>query len=104
MDIRSLLIERIVAQRMKWRRKRMQDMLALMGLPAGSRIADFGGHEGIWYLTDHDFHVTLINLPGFNPPPRDPLRFRSIEGDACDLSRMFEDHSFDAVFSNSTIE
>jgi hypothetical protein len=98
------MLDLAVPYRKDWRRKRMQDMIDRMRLPNRSRIIDLGGSEGIWSLIDHDFHVTLVNLPGFNPPVSDPTHFSRIEGDACDLSDRFADGSFDAVFSNSTIE
>jgi Methyltransferase domain len=82
----------------------MQAMLDLMHLPPQSRIIDLGGTEENWRLIDHDFHVTLVNLPGSHPPVSDPLHYSSIDGDACDLGALFEDNSFDAVFSNSVIE
>jgi hypothetical protein len=88
----------------RWRAERMRDMLARLCLPAGARVIDLGGSEFNWRLVEHDFHVTLVNLPGFNPSLTDPARFTSIEGDACDLRGVVPDGSFDLVFSNSTIE
>jgi hypothetical protein len=82
----------------------MRAMLELLRLPAQSRIVDLGGREDSWQLIDHGFHVTLVNLPGSNPPVSDPVRVSSIEADACDLGELFADGSFDAVFSNSVIE
>src|SRR4051794_15570730 len=104
MDIGTTFMKVLGPSRKDWRRKRMQVMLDRMQLPARSRVADFGGNEGIWWLIDHDYHVTLINLPGFNPPVTDSLHYTSVEADACNLRGIFEDNSFDAVFSNSTIE
>jgi hypothetical protein len=91
-------------RRTEWRRKRMKDMLDKMNLPARARVIDLGGTEENWRLIDHDFHLTLVNIPGFNPPSSDPLRISSLEGDACDLKNLFDDNSFDFVFSNSVIE
>ena len=82
----------------------MQAMLDLMRLPAQARIIDLGGTDENWRLIDHDFHVTLVNLPGYHLPISDPVHYVSINGDACDLGAQFEDNAFDAVFSNSTIE
>jgi hypothetical protein len=79
-------------------------MLVRLQIPPRARIVDLGGSEFNWKLIDHDYHVTLVNLPGFNPPPSDPDRFTRIEADACNLKDVFEDMSFDAAFSNSTIE
>jgi Methyltransferase domain len=88
----------------KWRRTRMRDMLERLRVPPHARVIDLGGSEFNWKLIDHDCHVTLVNLPGFNPPSSDPGRFTRIEADACHLTNIFEDMSFDVAFSNSTIE
>lgn len=87
-----------------YRGERMRDMVRLLKLPEGARILDLGGSEFNWKLIDHPYHVTMVNLPGFNPPSTDPAVYDSIEGDATDLSGTFGDNSFDAVFSNSVIE
>jgi hypothetical protein len=92
------------SRQFRWRQARMQVMLDRLRLPARARIIDMGGMECTWQMIDHDFHVTLVNLPGYSPPVTDPLRYVNVEGDACDLTALFEDGSFDAVFSNSTIE
>jgi hypothetical protein len=88
----------------EWRRKRMKAMLDCLRLPPKARIVDLGGSESIWKLIDHDYHVTMVNLPGWNPPVSDPERFSAIDADACNLGDMFGDMAFDAVYSNSTIE
>jgi Methyltransferase domain len=87
-----------------WRTERMRAMIDLLRLPSGARVVDLGGSEFNWRLIEHDFHITLVNLPGFNPSITDPARFSSVEGDACDLRDVFADGGFDLVFSNSTIE
>ncbi len=86
-----------------YRGERMRDMVRLINLPERARILDMGGSEDNWKLIDHHYHITMVNLPGFNQPPTDSDVYESIEGDACDLS-AFGDNAFDAVFSNSTIE
>src|SRR5262249_10656580 len=63
-----------------------------------------GGSEMVWHLIEHDYQVTLVNLPGLNPPVSDPSRFHSVQADACQLGGIFDNGSFDAAFSNSTIE
>jgi hypothetical protein len=88
----------------RWRSSRMRAFLRLMNIPSGARIVDLGGSEMVWKLIEHDFHVTLVNLPGFNPEITDPSRYTRIEHDACDVRGILEDNSFDVVFSNSTIE
>ncbi len=88
----------------KWRRERMQETFERLRLPPHVRIADLGGSECVWKLLDHDYHVTLVNLPGSNRTTSDPDRFTIVDGDACSLRDLFGDMSFDAVHSNSTIE
>ena len=88
----------------RWRSDRMRSMLALLHLPKGARVLDLGGTEYMWHLMDHDFHDTLLNLPGTNLEVSDSERFASIEGDACDLSDLRSEAPFDLVFSNSVIE
>ncbi len=88
----------------RFRGERMRDMVRLLKLPEGARILDLGGSEYNWKLIDHPYHITMVNLPGFNAPVSDPAVFDSIEGDATDLSGTFADNAFDAVFSNSVIE
>ncbi len=82
----------------------MQAMLDLMKLPPRSRVIDLGGTEENWRLIDHGFHVTLVNLPDWQDPVSDPDHYRRVDGDACNLGAQFADNSFEAVFSNSTIE
>lgn len=89
----------------RFRGERMRDMVRLLQLPPGARIIDLGGSEYNWRLIDHDYHITMVNLPGFNPPvSANPEIYESIEADATDLMDRFGDNSFDAVFSNSVIE
>ena len=91
-------------RRTAWRRRRMYELLDRMKLPPRSRLIDLGGTEDNWRLIDHDFHITLVNLPGFNRPASDTAHFSNVEADACQLGALFADGSFDAVFSNSVIE
>jgi len=88
----------------RWRSQRMQQMLQRLGLPAKARVIDLGGTEYLWSLFDHDFHVTLVNLPGARVTASDPARFALLEGDACDLGAQVADGGFDLAFSNSVIE
>ncbi|HBB31968.1 MAG TPA: class I SAM-dependent methyltransferase [Cyanobacteria bacterium UBA8803] len=89
-----------------WRSKRMLSFLKLVKPPSHARIVDLGGSPYIWKLIEHNFDITLVNLPenssfvSFDIPPK----FRFIKGDVTDISNLFEDKSFDVVFSNSTIE
>jgi hypothetical protein len=67
-------------------------------------ILDIGGTEPYWErmnLTESDkFTVTLLNLKANRVKYKN---FKSIKGDASDLSE-FPDKHFDIVFSNSVIE
>jgi hypothetical protein len=82
----------------------MQQMVSLVGLPDGARVLDLGGTPAMWESTGERFRITLVNLPGSCPPVDKYPNMSNIEHDACDLSGVFSDNSFDFVFSNSTIE
>ena len=87
------------------RRQRMLDMIRLLDLPEKCRVIDLGGMGYVWELFENDFDVTLVNLPGGNPTAAsDSKRFTCVEADGCDLSKEYEDNSFDLAFSNSVIE
>jgi hypothetical protein len=86
------------------RQRRMLEMISLVKLPAGARILDLGGTEYLWNLVDHDYQITLLNLPRALRPKIESDRFDYVEADACDLQEHFATGSFDLVFSNSTIE
>jgi len=88
----------------RWRRARMFAMLQYVNPPPKARVIDLGGDDYIWGLFDHDFHITLVNLPGTKISTGDPERFTYVQADACSLSDAFEDNAFDLVFSNSVIE
>jgi Methyltransferase domain len=87
-----------------WRSQRMASFLDLVKPPKQARIVDLGGTSHMWQLFDHDFHITLVNLPGSFSPTDQLKGFTFVEGDATDLSRIFKYTSFDVVFSNSVIE
>lgn len=58
----------------------------------------------MWSLVDHDFQVTLVNLPGsFRKEASNP-RISFVEADATNLRGVFKAKSFDVVYSNSVIE
>jgi len=88
----------------RWRRSRMEAFERLMAPPPGCRIVDLGGTESLWALLDHNFQITLVNLPGAEKPTGRLPNMEFIEGDACDLKRVFSDNAFDVAFSNSVIE
>ena len=99
-----LLMRVLRKARERWRRDRQRVLLRAVQLPPGAKIVDLGGTEDLWRLIDHDFHVTLVNLPGFNPPVSDTDRFTVVQADCCELGPIFQDSSFDLSFSNATIE
>ena len=82
----------------------MKQFLALVKPPAGAKIIDLGGHLPMWQWFDHDFDVTLVNLPGSYKSTGKFGQYTFMEGDATNLSENFADKSFDIVFSNSVIE
>lgn len=67
-------------------------------------ILDIGGTEIYWermnFTNNPNTHITLLNL---EEVPVKNKNFKSVKGDACDLS-MFKDRQFDIVYSNSVIE
>jgi hypothetical protein len=88
-----------------WRLKRMTSFLTLVNPPKHARIIDLGGSDYFWNLIEHDFEVTILNLPGSQSIDfSNKSRYSYVEGDATDLSGLFADKSFDVVFSNSVIE
>lgn len=87
----------------RWRMRRLDAFRDLVRPPAGARIIDLGGTPYMWELFDHDFHVTLVNLPG-TVKGDIPPRYEWVEADACELDDVFPDGAFDVVFSNSVIE
>jgi len=88
------------------RKARMEQFAAVMRPERGARILDLGGTAALWGMLDVECDVTLVNLPGTGDRNWQPSRWsvRCVEADACDLSGVFEDRSFDIVFSNSVIE
>lgn len=87
-----------------WRQQRMSNFLSWVKPPQSGRILDLGGTPYVWELLVHNFNVTLVNLPGTFTPTDSLDRLTFVEGDATDMSDLFEDKSFDVVFSNSVIE
>lgn len=91
------------------RQRRMQEFLRRLQPKRGARILDLGGSPEIWTLTPERFEITLVNLPGgmdrlAGAQPEARGDHRIVWADACDLRGIFEDNSFDIVFSNSVIE
>jgi len=88
----------------KWRESRFKHFCKLIGVPARAKVIDLGGTEYNWNLVENDYHVTIVNLPGTNKHAKDTKKYKFIFADATNLSDLFEDKSFDVVFSNSVIE
>jgi hypothetical protein len=88
----------------KWRSQRMRDFVESVRPPPGARILDLGGTDYNWKLVRHDYHVTIVNLPNGGTRHQNTDHYRFVEGDATNLREMFDDQSFDVVFSNSVIE
>lgn len=89
-----------------FRRKRLKLFLELADkYKKPVRVLDVGGTENYWkqmgLLGNTDFELTITNIE--DPPVTDSVKFRYVKADASNL-RMFEDKSFDIVFSNSMIE
>jgi hypothetical protein len=85
----------------------MREMVRRVGVPPRARVVDLGGTPQVWESFEHDFDVTLVNLPPRSrapTPPEPGTKMRIVHADACDLARVFEDQRFDLAFSNSVIE
>lgn len=71
-------------------------------------IVDVGGTDIYWnivpghYLDDRNVTVTVVNLPGENPP-EDYGRYKFIDADACNLD-IFPKNKFHIAHSNSVVE
>ncbi len=70
-------------------------------------ILDIGGTLAFWTVLDFKYldqvHITLLNLEEVPIEERWQKVFKSVAGDAADLSG-YTDNSFDLAFSNSVIE
>jgi SAM-dependent methyltransferase len=93
------------------RRRRMERLIRMLNIKAGTRVLDLGGSPVIWENVPIPLDVTVLNLPGGIPSfelqsfdARTSIHtFHFFEGDACNATQ-FADHSFDLAFSNSVIE
>lgn len=87
------------------REKRMALFIETMGIKGGEKVIDLGGTPSFWADCPYSLEITIVNLPGFNPPePGDTHhKITLIEGDACDIN-FAGDNSFDIAHSNSVIE
>ena len=90
----------------RFRARRFEFFRGLLDtVPRPVRILDVGGTEAFWHptglLDDPDLEITICNLSPGDDSVEGRVRF--LECDACDLA-VFDDDSFEVVFSNSVIE
>ncbi|RBI85672.1 class I SAM-dependent methyltransferase [Rhodosalinus halophilus] len=87
------------------RQRRMAEFIRLMRLKGGERIIDLGGDPRFWDDCPTPLDITVVNLPGINPPEAPPSHhaITLVDGDACAVD-FAADMSFDIAFSNSVIE
>jgi hypothetical protein len=86
--------------RNRFRRARLADFVARLGIGSKDRILDLGGSPTTWEGSGLEGQVTLLNLEPVGELPGG-MKYR--QGDACDLS-FLGDQAFEVVFSNSVIE
>lgn len=86
------------------RSRRMRQFLDIVKPSPGMRVIDLGGVPVFWEKCPIPLNLTILNLPGLNPPapPTSHHSITLVLGDAC--ATPFEDESFDLAFSNSVIE
>ncbi|MFP4044921.1 MAG: class I SAM-dependent methyltransferase [Rhodosalinus sp.] len=107
--MRLFLLQRLIALRgpvsAAARKRRMAEFTGRMRPQGGERIIDLGGTPGFWDGCAIPLDITVINLPGINPPEAPPSHHRIalVDGDACAVD-FAADMSFDIAFSNSVIE
>ena len=96
----------------RFRAKRIQPLMNMIDVVFNKYgfvdIVDVGGTDTYWnivpghYLDDHNVTVTIVNLPGVNPP-EDYGRYKFIDADACNLD-IFPKNKFHIAHSNSVVE
>ncbi len=109
MDFRYAIFHAVMRAKARFSKKRrvgrMQRFIEKMGIQGGERIIDLGGSVTFWDDCPLALDITIVNLPGSQPPvsahPRHALVY--VEGDACNMPFVADD-SFDIAFSNSVIE
>lgn len=84
----------------RFRRRRMQRLLALFAIQPEWRVLDVGGTISIWELCTVRPRLVLLNTPRGVEAPMPGVSL--VQGDGRSLP--FPDRSFDLVFSNSVIE
>lgn len=75
-----------------------------MQIKGGERVVDLGGKPQFWDDIPEPLDITVLNLPGSNPPYEGSSHHKItlLDGDAC--ATTFADQSFDIAFSNLVIE
>lgn len=88
-----------------WRDRRLAQFIEAVNPPKNAKILDLGGLPSMWGDAAHQFEITIVNLPdALSKEQHAPGPCRMLEGDATNLRDLFEDQTFDIVFSNSVIE
>jgi hypothetical protein len=103
--LKAKLINRLKAKlSQRTRAERFRQFEQTMNIKGGVRIVDPGGASEFWDGIDTPLSLTIMNLPGFNPPydGSSHHEITLLECDACETK--FPDQSFDIAFSNSVIE
>ena len=86
----------------RFRERRFSTFLKQFNINSNTTILDVGGTAQTWEGTGLEENVVLLNI--FIPKAeRTNPKFRYVQGNALNMN-MFDDKSFDLVFSNSVIE
>lgn len=104
--------KRTIAKTFRTKRiKPFAEMVAKVHARNGAvRVLDIGGTSHYWRILEdgffdrHNLKVTLLNLPGSTPQPRQP-GFETVSADATtDIWHEIEMDGFDLIHSNSVVE
>lgn len=104
----SFIVEKIANNRnpgsvsSRLRKKRFSRFLSEFNIDNQTTILDVGGTSHTWAGTGLEKNVTLLNIEAANPQNAHQ-NFNYVKGSALNM-HMFDDKSFDVVFSNSVIE
>ena len=82
------------------RKERFNNFIKILEIKRNNTILDVGGVEITWLGSGFE-NVTLLNLTFDNE--NKVSNFRHVLGDGCNMD-MFNDKSFDIIYSNSVIE
>src|SRR5690349_7189200 len=84
----------------RFRRKRIEQFLTFFKPDQHTTILDVGGCPRYWQNAPHIGRITILNLPGYVPPP-EISGYELVYGDGTKLP--FADRSFDIVHSNGVM-